>query len=124
MTTNIDIGIGSATPLDVARAVRSWTELPVAVSGGFSAIDSGVFASRDWDIVIIGRSVADAVDPPRPRGTSSNWAAGRVIAITRRVGSGLRHGAGTPGRRRGGRKHRRVLASWRCRRGSRCCTRS
>lgn len=63
VTTNIDIGIGSTAPLDVARHLRSWTELPVAVSGGFSTTDTAVFTNPNWDILIVGRSVIDAVDP-------------------------------------------------------------
>ncbi|WP_091629153.1 orotidine 5'-phosphate decarboxylase / HUMPS family protein [Amycolatopsis saalfeldensis] len=63
VTTNIDVGIGSTTPLDVARELRHWTALPVAVSGGFSTTDSAVLASPDWDILIVGRSVVDALDP-------------------------------------------------------------
>ncbi|MGW1682845.1 orotidine 5'-phosphate decarboxylase / HUMPS family protein [Saccharopolyspora sp. NPDC002376] len=62
ITTNIDRGIGN-TALDAARTLRSWTQLPVAVSGGFSTTDPTVFTSPDWDILIVGRSVADAVDP-------------------------------------------------------------
>ncbi|MFD8497700.1 orotidine 5'-phosphate decarboxylase / HUMPS family protein [Amycolatopsis sp. NPDC059657] len=63
VTTNIDIGIGSTTPLDVARELRTWTALPVAVSGGFSTTDTAIFSSKDWDILIIGRSIIDAIDP-------------------------------------------------------------
>ncbi|ASU79141.1 hypothetical protein CDG81_13540 [Actinopolyspora erythraea] len=63
ITTNIDLGIGNTTALDAARTVRSWTQLPVAVSGGFSATDDSAFTSPDWDILIVGRSVADATDP-------------------------------------------------------------
>ncbi|WP_116051396.1 orotidine 5'-phosphate decarboxylase / HUMPS family protein [Amycolatopsis palatopharyngis] len=63
ITTNIDLGIGSTTALDAARTLRSWTQLPVAVSGGYSTTDHAIFASPDWDILIIGRSIADAVDP-------------------------------------------------------------
>ncbi|WP_051173879.1 orotidine 5'-phosphate decarboxylase / HUMPS family protein [Amycolatopsis orientalis] len=63
VTTNIDVGIGSSTPLDAARELRAWTRLPVAVSGGFSTADSTVFTSPDWDILIVGRSVIDALDP-------------------------------------------------------------
>ncbi|WP_409493980.1 orotidine 5'-phosphate decarboxylase / HUMPS family protein [Amycolatopsis sp. cmx-11-12] len=63
ITTNIDIGIASTTSLTTARRIRSWTQLPVAVSGGFSPADHAIIASPDWDILIVGRSVADAVDP-------------------------------------------------------------
>ena len=63
VTTNIDIGVGSTTPLDATRTFREWTALPVAVSGGFSTVDGAVFASPDWDILIVGRGVTDAVDP-------------------------------------------------------------
>jgi 3-keto-L-gulonate-6-phosphate decarboxylase len=38
-------------------------QLPVALSGGFSITDHAMFANPHWDIPIIGRSVADAVDP-------------------------------------------------------------
>ncbi|WP_231644719.1 orotidine 5'-phosphate decarboxylase / HUMPS family protein, partial [Sciscionella sediminilitoris] len=63
VTTNIDLGIGNVTALDAARAIRTWTQLPVAVSGGFSTTDHAVFSNPNWDILIVGRSVADAVDP-------------------------------------------------------------
>ncbi|WP_017975658.1 orotidine 5'-phosphate decarboxylase / HUMPS family protein [Actinopolyspora halophila] len=63
ITTNIDLGIGNTTALDAARTLRSWTQLPVAVSGGFSATDDSAFTNPDWDILIVGRSVADATDP-------------------------------------------------------------
>ncbi|MBB5856360.1 hypothetical protein ACFQ05_26140 [Amycolatopsis umgeniensis] len=63
ITTNIDIGIASTTSLTTARRTRSWTQLPVAVSGGFSPADHAIITSPDWDILIVGRSVADAVDP-------------------------------------------------------------
>ena len=63
ITTNIDLGVGTAHPLAAARALRTWTQLPVAVSGGFSTTDRGVLQSRDWDILIVGRSVSEAVDP-------------------------------------------------------------
>ncbi|MGF6889388.1 3-keto-L-gulonate-6-phosphate decarboxylase/DNA-binding transcriptional regulator YiaG [Nocardia sp. GAS34] len=62
VTTNIDIGTGSNNPLASARTIRSCSQLPVAVSGGFSAADE-LTNSPDWDIAIIGRSIADAVAP-------------------------------------------------------------
>jgi 3-keto-L-gulonate-6-phosphate decarboxylase len=64
LTTIIDVGTGSRGPLLRARELRSWTRLPVAVSGGFSPTDD-VFAHGrdDWDILIVGRAVTDAVDP-------------------------------------------------------------
>jgi 3-keto-L-gulonate-6-phosphate decarboxylase len=37
--------------------------LPVAVSGGFSTTDHPTITSPEWDILIVGRSVADAVNP-------------------------------------------------------------
>jgi 3-keto-L-gulonate-6-phosphate decarboxylase len=45
------------------RAVRGWTRLPVDVSGGFSATDYAIIDSAEWDIMIVGRSVAEAVRP-------------------------------------------------------------
>ncbi|MCX2729462.1 HEAT repeat domain-containing protein [Saccharopolyspora sp. NFXS83] len=63
ITTNIDVGIGSATAFETAQTLRSWTRLPVAVSGGFSVADHTQLATADWDILIVGRSVTDAVDP-------------------------------------------------------------
>ncbi|SDP97365.1 hypothetical protein SAMN04487905_1265 [Actinopolyspora xinjiangensis] len=63
ITTNIDLGIGNTTALDAARTVRSWTQLPVAVSGGFSATDDSAFTSPDWDILTAGRSITDATVP-------------------------------------------------------------
>ncbi len=63
VTSNIDIGVGVGHPLARARAVRSWSKLPVAVSGGFSVTDLPVLASRDWDILIVGRSITEALRP-------------------------------------------------------------
>ncbi|HZD15461.1 MAG TPA: orotidine 5'-phosphate decarboxylase / HUMPS family protein [Pseudonocardiaceae bacterium] len=63
VTTNIDLGVGGHGPLDVAGLVRGWTRLPIAVSGGFGATDRAMASSKDWDIVIIGRGVSEAVDP-------------------------------------------------------------
>lgn len=63
ITTNIDLGVGGRGPLDVARLARSWTRLPVAVSGGFGATDRSVARSGDWDIAIIGRGISEAVRP-------------------------------------------------------------
>ena len=63
VTTNIDVGIGSKTVLSTSRAVRVWTQLPVAVSGGFSTTDQAIITSPDWDILIVGRSITDAVEP-------------------------------------------------------------
>jgi 3-keto-L-gulonate-6-phosphate decarboxylase len=65
ITTNIDLGVGGCQPLEQARVVRGWTRLPVAVSGGFSATDHAVIGSADWDILIVGRSLTDAVQPAR-----------------------------------------------------------
>ncbi len=63
VTSNIDIGVGVGHPLARARALRSWSRLPVAVSGGFSMTDLPVLASHDWDILIVGRSITEAVRP-------------------------------------------------------------
>lgn len=63
ITTNIDIGSGTSHPLASTRALRAWTRLPVAVSGGFSATDRSVAASPDWDILIVGRSITEATRP-------------------------------------------------------------
>ncbi|MEV0135646.1 hypothetical protein AB0H83_45255 [Dactylosporangium sp. NPDC050688] len=38
----------------------------VAVSGGFSASVHGVVAAPDWDLLIVGRGIAEAVDPAAP----------------------------------------------------------
>ncbi|MEU4215863.1 orotidine 5'-phosphate decarboxylase / HUMPS family protein [Actinoplanes sp. NPDC026623] len=83
VTTNIDLGVRGRHPLDTARAIRSWSRLPVAVSGGFSSTDHDIVASPDWDILIIGRSVAEAVDPAE--------AARQLIDLVRRRQSGRRH---------------------------------
>jgi 3-keto-L-gulonate-6-phosphate decarboxylase len=37
--------------------------LLVTVSGGFSTADDSLASSDDWDIAIVGRSIADAVAP-------------------------------------------------------------
>lgn len=63
ITTNIDLGVAGRHPLDNAAAVRGWTRLPVAVSGGFSPTDHTITSSRDWDILIVGRSIVEAVAP-------------------------------------------------------------
>ncbi|GDY33645.1 orotidine 5'-phosphate decarboxylase / HUMPS family protein [Gandjariella thermophila] len=63
VTTNIDLGIGGNHPLATARTIRTCSRLPVAVSGGFSTADDALTSSDDWDIAIVGRSVADAVAP-------------------------------------------------------------
>ena len=63
VTTNIDLGVGGRQPLSSARAIRDWTRLPVAVCGGLRATDPSTIASPDWDILIVGRGVADAVEP-------------------------------------------------------------
>jgi 3-keto-L-gulonate-6-phosphate decarboxylase len=63
VTTNIDLGVGGNHPLAPARMIRACSQLPVAISGGFSAADDAFASSRDWDIVIVGRSIADAVAP-------------------------------------------------------------
>jgi 3-keto-L-gulonate-6-phosphate decarboxylase len=62
-TTNIDLGIAGPTPLDQAKQVRSFTQRPIAVSGGFSLSDPGLVLRGAWDILIVGRAVVDAVDP-------------------------------------------------------------
>jgi len=63
ITTNIDLGAGEKNPLAAAAALRSWTDLPVTVSGGFSPTDHKVVASPDWDVLVVGRSITEAVDP-------------------------------------------------------------
>ncbi|MFX0574711.1 orotidine 5'-phosphate decarboxylase / HUMPS family protein [Nocardia nepalensis] len=63
VTTNIDLGVGSDHPLATAQTIRNCSQLPVAVSGGFSTADDELTDSPHWDIAIIGRSIADAVAP-------------------------------------------------------------
>jgi 3-keto-L-gulonate-6-phosphate decarboxylase len=63
ITTNIDLGVVGHQPMSGARILRGWTQLPVAVSGGFSATDYTPLASSDWDILIVGRAVTEAVNP-------------------------------------------------------------
>ncbi|MEU8336512.1 orotidine 5'-phosphate decarboxylase / HUMPS family protein [Micromonospora tulbaghiae] len=63
ITTNIDIGVGTRRPLARVQAMRSWTRLPVAVSGGFGPSDQDVLVSTNWDILIVGRSVTEGLDP-------------------------------------------------------------
>jgi 3-keto-L-gulonate-6-phosphate decarboxylase len=63
ITTNIDNGVAGSHPLEQARILRSWTRLPVAVSGGFGHADDLSSVGDSWDILIVGRSVTDAVDP-------------------------------------------------------------
>lgn len=63
VTTNIDIGPAGRHPLRRAEQLRHWTRLPVAVSGGFTASDPAVIASPHWDMLIVGRSVTESVNP-------------------------------------------------------------
>jgi 3-keto-L-gulonate-6-phosphate decarboxylase len=63
ITTNIDLGVGGRPPLANAKTIREWTRLPIAVSGGFSATDYSILHSPDWDILIVGRSITEAVQP-------------------------------------------------------------
>lgn len=63
ITTNIDLGIAGLTPLDQAKQVRSFTQRPIAVSGGFSLSDPELILRGGWDILIVGRAVVDAVEP-------------------------------------------------------------
>lgn len=63
VTTNIDLGVSGRTPLQAAQRLRRWTRLPVLVSGGFSAADRSTLSSPEWDILVIGRSITEAVDP-------------------------------------------------------------
>jgi 3-keto-L-gulonate-6-phosphate decarboxylase len=75
VTTNIDLGVAGSHPFAAAEKVRAWSRLPVAVSGGFSPTDQALLANPHWDIVVVGRSVAEAVNPKA--------AAAQVIAATR-----------------------------------------
>lgn len=63
VTTNIDLGAAGPHPLERAEILRTWTKLPVAVSGGFGTTDTALSATATWDILVVGRSVTDAVDP-------------------------------------------------------------
>ncbi|GAA2522579.1 orotidine 5'-phosphate decarboxylase / HUMPS family protein [Pilimelia columellifera] len=63
ITTNIDLGVAGRDPMTAATTLRRWTRLPVSVSGGFSPTDHNILRSPEWDILIVGRSIADAVDP-------------------------------------------------------------
>ncbi|WP_410813761.1 orotidine 5'-phosphate decarboxylase / HUMPS family protein [Micromonospora sp. 067-2] len=78
ITTNIDIGVGTRRPLARVQAIRSWTRLPVAVSGGFGPSDRDVLTSADWDILIVGRSVTEGLDP--------ELVAQQLVAAVRRPG--------------------------------------
>ncbi|PWU48503.1 hypothetical protein DLJ47_28160 [Micromonospora sp. S4605] len=63
ITTNIDLGVAGFHPLDQAQLIRSWTKLPVAVSGGFEPTDIEASRRRSWDILVVGRGVTDSLDP-------------------------------------------------------------
>ena len=65
VTTNIDLGVGGTQPFARASAVRRCSRLPVAVSGGFTPSDHEIIAQPDWDVLVVGRSIADAVRPDR-----------------------------------------------------------
>lgn len=76
ITTNI--GSGSSTAFETTQTLRSWTRLPVAVNGGFSAADHAQLATEGWDILIVGSSVTDAVDP--------TTAAARIVELAHQSG--------------------------------------
>ncbi|WP_378730738.1 hypothetical protein [Nocardia brasiliensis] len=61
VTTNIDLGVGANHPPMTSRTISTSSQLTVAVSGGFSTADEALISSYDWDIAIVGRSVAEAV---------------------------------------------------------------
>ncbi|GAB3860625.1 hypothetical protein GCM10029963_63820 [Micromonospora andamanensis] len=63
ITTNIDLGVAGFHPLDQAQLIRSWTKLPIAVSGGFEPTDVEASRRHSWDILVIGRGVTDSLDP-------------------------------------------------------------
>jgi len=63
ITTNIDLGVAGFHPLDQAQLIRSWTKLPVAVSGGFEPTDVEASRRHSWDILVVGRGVTDSLDP-------------------------------------------------------------
>ena len=69
-------GVAGNHPFTAAERIRGWSRLPVAVSGGFSPTDSDLLANPHWDIVIVGRSIAEAVNP--------KTAAQQIIAATHR----------------------------------------
>ena len=63
ITTNIDLGVAGFHPPDQAQLIRSWTKLPVAVSGGFEPTDVEASRRHSWDILVVGRGVTDSLDP-------------------------------------------------------------
>ncbi len=63
VTTNISLGVGSNHPFATADPIRTCSQLPVRVSGGFSTADDALASSDDGDIAVVGRSIADAVAP-------------------------------------------------------------
>jgi 3-keto-L-gulonate-6-phosphate decarboxylase len=63
VTTNIDLGMHGPYPIQVASRLRRWTELPIAASGGFSETELRALSHADCDILIVGRSVVEALDP-------------------------------------------------------------
>lgn len=74
VTTNIDVGIRGEQPLERADQLRDWTALPVFVSGGFDTGDHDVVFASDWDVLIIGRSIAESVHPERATKTITSLA--------------------------------------------------
>jgi|GEM_PF-1901037 len=80
VTTNIDLGSATGDAFARARWLRSLTRLPVSVSGGFSAEST---IAPDWDVLIVGRAVAEAVDPGR--------AADEFIRISQQDWEGRHH---------------------------------
>jgi 3-keto-L-gulonate-6-phosphate decarboxylase len=83
ITTNIDLGVAGPHPLAKAGMVRGWTRLPVAVSGGFGPTDYALASSRDWDILIVGRSIVEAVQPDMAVKNFIDLARGRGSAANR-----------------------------------------
>lgn len=64
LTENIDIGTSGPFIGESAENLRRWTELPIALSGGFDLPDILTALDYDLDILIVGRGVVDTTDPP------------------------------------------------------------
>jgi 3-keto-L-gulonate-6-phosphate decarboxylase len=60
---NIDSSGKPSDSLSRLRAARKETNIPIAVSGGFTPTQIENMINDDWNVVIVGRAIVDAPDP-------------------------------------------------------------
>lgn len=75
--TGVDRQAHGDDPLTSLRRVRDAVEVPLAVAGGIGMATIGAVLEAGADIVVVGRSVTQAADPP---------AAARALAVALRTG--------------------------------------